>query len=45
MSRNFSWRMAVTMYDRVKALADKKGIGVAAMLNIIVNENIAKYEG
>lgn len=44
-SRNFTWRIAVSLYDRVKVLADKKGIGIAAMLNIIVNENIASYEG
>lgn len=43
-SISFSWRIAVKLHERIKALADAKGISLASMLNIIVNENISKYE-
>jgi len=41
---NFSWRIARDIYNRISVLAKAKGITMAAMLNIIVNENISKYE-
>jgi hypothetical protein len=41
---NFSWCLAFELHARIKALAKSKGISAGAMVNIIVNENIAKYE-